>query len=172
MKKILFVLVSFVMSVSVFAQGKWIETKIEADEFKGTKECTAYSFANEVGAFTYWSNKDGQYRLQTFGGAFNYEKGYGQWVGHYCGIKVKIGLFDENDKMLEKFDMWLDCKDGDGPVTIAETRDAGGMGNPCGQGKKVKKIMKHLNEKKGYVRFFADLYNEADFDLKVQCKNN
>ena len=32
--------------------------------------------------------------------------------------------------------------------------------------------MKHLNEKKGYVRFFADLYNATDFDFKVQCKNN
>lgn len=172
MKKILFVLVSLVMSVSMFAQGKWTETKIEADEFKGTKECTAYSFANEVGAYTYWSNKDGQYRLQSFVGNFNYEKGYSQFSGHYCGIEVKVGLFDENDKMIDKFDMWLDCDSGDGPVTIAHTRDKGGMSNPVGQGKKVKKIMKHLNEKKGYVRFFADLYNEADFDLKVQCKNN
>ena len=74
--------------------------------------------------------------------------------------------------MIDKFDMWLECESGDGPVNTAQTFDKGGFWNPTGQGKKVKKIMKHLNEKKGYVRFFADLYNATDFDFKVQCKNN
>lgn len=172
MKKILFVIVSLVISVSMFGQGKWSETKFEADEFKGTKEYTAYSFENEIGEFVYWSNKNGQYRLISFVGNFNYETGYSQYTGHWCGITVKVGLFDENDKMVDKFDMWLECESGDGPVTTAQTFDKGGFWNPTGQGKKVKKIMKHLNEKKGYVRFFADLYNANDFDFKVQCKNN
>ena len=172
MKKILFILLFFTLSLfSINAQG-WRERIIPADELKGNKEYIAYSYSDSIGSFIYWSNKNGQYKLITYQGIFNYSKDRTP-QGIICGLLFKVGLYNENDELIDKFDMWLDCFDDDGRVTEAFTRDQGGMFNPVGQGKKVKKIMKYLNEKTGYVRFYADLYgnNPDAFDFKVPCKN-
>jgi len=171
MKKIFIFSIMCLFAVFANAQG-WVSSEIKADEFKGTKAYTAYSYSDDVGVFVHWSNDDGQYKLISYSGMFNYDSGYSKYGGSYCGISVLVGIYDNNDKLIEKFKMWLDCDRGDGPVTEAHTRNAGGMSNPVGQGKKVKKILKHLNTGKGYVRFYADLYDSQDFDFKVPCKNN
>lgn len=171
MKKVLFIFVMCIITMCVNAQ-KWENTVFPADDFKGTTAYTAYTYTDNTGMFVFWSNKDNQYKLVSKVGMFNYDSGYSKYSGNYCGITVKVGLYDNNNKMIDKFDMWLDCDKGDGPVTTAYTRDRGAMFNPVGQAKKVKKIMKHLKNEKGYVRFFTDLYNANDFDFKVPCIKN
>jgi len=169
MKKIVFILAMVLIALVSNAQG-WEAYRIPADEFTGTPESIAFVYTNDVGELVFWANNDGQYRIATKQGFFNYKSAYS---GDYGAI-VKIGIYDSNDKLIDKFDMWLDCDRNDDGVNELHTRNRGGMINPVGQGKKVKKILKHLKEKTGYVRFYCDLYgNNPDvFDFKVQCKHN
>ncbi len=168
MKKINLLLFSLCMILSVNAQD-WNVTFHEADELKGNSAYTSYVYdVPEIGSFVCWNNKPYQYRLVNNNGIFNYKAGYNRYSGSYRGLTITVGLYSENDNLIEKIEMWLDAE-GDKP-TFLETRDAGGMFNPVGQKKKVKKIMKHLMSGNGYVRFIADTYGmHQDFDLKVPC---
>ena len=62
--------------------------------------------------------------------------------------------------------MFLDDEKNRGNCFI-RTRDLGGMSNPVGQKKKVRKIFAALRSGKGYVRFVAPRHNRSDFDIKV-----
>ena len=167
MKRILFVLIAVLSCVAANAQ-KWEVTKHEADDLKGTEAYTSYMFSEPgVGSFVFWSNHDGHYRLISDDGIFNYERIASQF-GAYRGEDVIVGLYDNDNNLVERIEMWLDCES-DKP-TFLETRDAGKFLNPTGQAKKVKKIMKHLNSGKGYIRFVAARYGKTDFDLKVPCE--
>ena len=77
-----------------------------------------------------------------------------------------VGIYDENDKLTDKFTMWLDRVDNKGNM-IVRTRNAGGMANPVGQKGKVKKIFKALQSDTGYVRIVAQLFQSADFDINI-----
>ena len=162
MKKNFFCLVLFLISsIDLFAQ-QWERTVFEADELKGRKEgYIAYDYTDpNVGSFICWSNKPNQYRIINKNGIFNYSVN-----GQYRGLTVVVGIYDENEKLLDKFSMWLDCEN-DKP-TFLETRDAV-LFNPPGQKKKVKKMMDCLTSGKGYVRIIADTYGTSpDFDLKI-----
>ena len=166
MKKILFSLVFVTMSIVSFGQS-WHSTHYEADELTDTKEYTSYVFEDpNVGSFIYWSNKKDQFRIITNNHIFNYDSGYSKYGGNYCGFEIMVGLYDENDNLIEKFKMWLDCPSSDGKPTFGETRDRGKMFNPVGQAKKCQKIFSHLKTS-GYVRILSDLYGGGKFDLKI-----
>ena len=76
-------------------------------------------------------------------------------------------LLANDEKLIEKFKMWLDVDAGGGTANYARTRNAGKMLNPVGQAKKVKKILKHLTSSDGYVRIVADLYGGTSLDLTI-----
>ena len=77
-----------------------------------------------------------------------------------------VGIYDENNKLTEKFKMWLDRSDNKAN-RVVKTRNAGGMSNPVGQKGKVKKIFKALQSDKGYVRIVAERFHSTDFDIKI-----
>lgn len=145
----------------------WTITKNEADELKGNKAYTSYVYNDPgMGSFVFWGFEEYQFRIVSDNGVFNYESGYNQFSGSYSGEIVIIGLYDGNDKLIEKFNMWLD-RDKSKGGTFLNTRNAGGMSNPVGQKGKVKKIFKHLQGDNGYVRIVAARYNHSDFDIKL-----
>jgi hypothetical protein len=145
----------------------WVITKQEADELKGNEAYTSYMYNQPgEGSFVFWGFEEYQFRIISENGVFNYESGYNQYSGSYSGESVTVGLYDGNDKLIEKFNMWLD-RDKSKSGTFLNTRNAGTMSNPVGQKGKVKKIFKHLQGNSGYVRIVAARYNHADFDIKI-----
>jgi len=148
-------------------KGGWEITKIDADELKGNEAYTAYKYYQPgEGSFIFWGFNEFQYRIFSDNGIFDYQSGYNRYSGSYSGESVTVGLYDGNDNLIEKFDMWLD-KESDKGGSYLRTRNAGGMSNPVGQKGKVKKILKHLQGDSGYVRIVATRYNRADFDIKI-----
>ena len=145
----------------------WVITKQEADELKGNEAYTSYMYNQPgEGSFVFWGFEEYQFRIISENGVFNYESGYNQYSGSYSGESITVGLYDDNDKLIEKFNMWLD-RDKSKGGNFLNTRNAGGMSNPVGQKGKVKKIFKHLQGNSGYVRIVAARYNHADFDIKI-----
>lgn len=167
MRKFLVLIFTFAFCFAAKAQ-QWEVTKHEADDLKGTTAYTSYMFSEPgVGSFVFWSNLDGQFRIVSDNGIFNYKVTSTKYAT-YRGESIIVGLYDKDDKLIERIEMWLDCES-DKP-TFLETRNAGKMFNPIGQAKKVKKIMAHLNSGTGYLRFVAARYGKTDFDLKVPCE--
>ena len=147
--------------------GGWQITKQDADELKGNEAYLSYMYNQPgMGSFVFWGFEEYQFRIISDNGVFNYESGYNRYSGSYSGESVIVGLYDGNDKLIEKFNMWLD-RDKSKSGTFLKTRNAGTMSNPVGQKGKVKKIFKHLQGNSGYVRIVATRYNRADFDIKI-----
>lgn len=152
---------------STSGNGGWQITKQEADELKGNEAYNSYMYNQPgVGSFVFWGFNEYQFRIISENGVFNYESGYNQYSGSYSGESITVGLYDGNDQLIEKFNMWLD-RDKSKGGTFLNTRNAGTMSNPVGQKGKVKKIFKHLQGDSGYVRIVAARYNHADFDIKI-----
>lgn len=145
----------------------WVITKQKADELKGIEAYTSYTYNQPgEGSFVFWGFEEYQFRIISENGIFNYESGYNQYSGSYSGESITVGLYDDQDTLIEKFNMWLD-RDKSKGGNFLNTRNAGGMSNPVGQKGKVKKIFKHLQGNSGYVRIVAARYNHADFDIKI-----
>lgn len=157
-----FVLFVFVMaSLCASAQG-WTATHFEGDELKGTAETTAYTYTEPgMGSLVIWDNEESLFRLASDNGIFNIIT-----AGNYVGMQIDVGLYDDNDELIEKFKMWLD-EQRSSAGKVLQTRPGSSMFIPVGQKKKVKKIMKCLHGGTGYVRFLATRYDEVDFDLRV-----
>ena len=168
MKK-LFLLMMLLMPLCVSAQeeGKWLKQESEADELKGSTGGSYYTYVVPgIGAFVIFGFDTYQYFLLSEKKQFNIDAGYSTYGGAYAGISVLVGIYDENDKLTDKFTMWLDRVDNKGNM-IVRTRNAGGMSNPVGQKGKVKKIFKALQSGKGYVRIVAERFQSTDFDIKI-----
>lgn len=154
------------------SKGGWKITHQTADELKGNEAYSSYVYSQPgMGAFVFWGFEKFQFRIVSDDGIFNYKSTYSRYSGAYQGESILVGLYDNNDNLIEKFNMWLDremSKDG----KFLTTRNAGTMSNPVGQKGKVKKIFKHLQGQNGYVRIVATRYNHADFDLKIPPVNN
>ena len=140
---------------------QWEVIESEPDELKGIQGGISYTFTdNEIGGFIYF----GDYQFCIFTddlNFFNIER-----VGADRGAQILVGLYDGNDKLIEKFKMWLDEMDNTA-MKFLRTRNMGTMFNPAGQKGKVKKIIKHLNGKSGYVRIVTSRYDSSDFDLRI-----
>jgi len=155
------------VKTSISGEGGWQITKQDADELKGNEAYISYMYNQPgMGSFVFWGVEEYQFRIISDNGVFNYESGYNRYSGSYSGESVTVGLYDGNDKLIEKFNMWLD-RDKSKSGTFLNTRNAGTMSNPVGQKGKVKKIFKHLQGNSGYVRIVAARYNHTDFDIKI-----
>ena len=121
---------------------------------------TSYEYTDENGfRFTCWDKYPDCYRL-SYSHIFDY---------YDNSVLVRVGLYDINDNIIEHFEMYLFVKIGKG--NVIDTSTGGPMVRPVGQNKKVAKIMNHLFQGQGYVRFVAPIYGGATFDLKVPCRS-
>ena len=167
MRKLLLIMLMMLAVLTVSAQGKWEKSVVEGDPLKGTETSDVYIYTvPEMGSFVFWNWSTYQFRLISETSQFNIESGYNTYIGNFSGITVHVGLYDDNDKLLEKFDMWLDKESNRGNQFV-RTRNAGTMSNPVGQKGKVKKIFKVLQGDKGYVRILTERFNRTDFDIKI-----
>lgn len=167
MRKVLFMMLMLSAVMTASAQGKWEKSVIKGDELKGTEKSTVYIYSvPEMGSFVFWDWGTFQFRLISDVAQFNIESGYARYVGSYSGVTIHVGIYDDSDRLLEKFDMWLDKESNRGNQFV-RTRNEGSMSNPVGQKGKVKKIFKVLQGDKGYVRILTERYNRTDFDIKI-----
>lgn len=167
MKKVLFTILMLSAVMTGSAQGEWEKTIVEGDPLKGTETSTVYIYSVPgMGSFIFWTWDTYQFRLVSETAQFNIESGYNNFVGSFSGATVHVGIYDDNDTLLEKFDMWLDKENNRGNQCI-RTRNAGTMSNPVGQKGKVKKIFKALKANTGYVRILTERFNHADFDIRI-----
>ena len=156
-----------VCSLGMRAQ-EWDISVQEADELLGIEKTTkTYRFSvPEDGGIVFWAGEF-QFRLFSTNSIFNYKHEDG-----FVGMSVLIGLYGDDDKLVEKFSMWLDEEDV-AAGKFLRTRNAGSLFNPVGQKGRVRKIVQHLNKGKGYVRIVAERYNALPFDIKVlPCSEN
>lgn len=162
MKKVLLFFFMMCATMTAGAQGTWQKVINEADELRGQEagEAIIYSIP-QMGSFVVFGWDSCQFRLVSDETIFNTVVSSG-----YTGQKILVGIYDDNNKLIEKFEMWLDLESNTGHRFI-KTRNAGYMSNPVGQKKKVKKIFKALQSDSGYVRIIAERYNSTDFDIKI-----
>ncbi len=153
MKKVIIICMLIIASVHTFAQS-WKTTEFKADELKGTEAYTAFTYNDESGnSFVFWSNTDKAIRI------INEEKLFDSNMNGE--IWVKVGFYDDTDKLTQKKDMVF--KMINGTYSIAETRYK----------KEAAIILKYLKEEKGYIRFIAPQYQTvATWEIKVPCLNN
>lgn len=163
MKKVLLAMAMMAMVVAVNAQG-WGKVHLEGDELKGIEEADVFMYSETgLGSFYFYGFDQYQYGLVSEGKQFNVR--YNRVAGT-TGILVNVGIYNDDGKMVEKFDMWLDRVDNKANQVV-KTRNAGTMNNPVGQKGKVKKIFKALQSGNGYVRIVAERFETTDFDIKI-----
>ena len=167
MKKKIVILMALTMTVlSMFAEGgKWTVSVHEADELTGTEAGAVYIYDVEgMGSMVIWDWEKPQFRLV---GERQFDMtSYHSSSCYYTGLNVNVGIYSANGTLEEKFTMWLDAERSKANRFI-KTRDAGGMFNPIGQKKHVKKIFAAMRDPGKYVRFVCDRYNATHFDLTV-----
>lgn len=162
MKRALIAFALLMAGLSASAQEGWSKMEQKADELTGESGGCVYMYTlAQFGMFVVWDWEQPQFCLIARDAQFNTKV-----FDRYIGMDVLVGIYDDNDKLQDKFTMWLD-KDNSRPNTVIRTRNAGVMSNPVGQKKKVNKIFKALKSGSGYVRIVAGRYNMSDFDMKI-----
>ena len=168
MKKLLLTFIlalSCTLGVMAQTEGKWHVLQVEPDELKDEPGGLSYVYEVEnVGWFIVREWDKYQFMISSFH-PFAAEH-VSDLVSSYDGELVLVGIYDENGKLTEKFEMWLDLVRDSGYKDL-RTRDAGFMNNPVGQKKKVRKIFEALRSGVGYVRIVAPRYDKSDFDIKI-----
>jgi hypothetical protein len=168
MRKLLLTLIfalSCTLGMMAQTEGKWQVLQVEPDELKGEPGGSRYVYGVEnMGWFIVWDWNKYQFMISSFH-PFAAEH-VSDMVSSYDGELVLVGIYDENGKMTEKFEMWLDLVRDSGYKDL-RTRDSGFMNNPVGQKKKVRKIFEALKSGVGYVRIVAPRYDNSDFDIKI-----
>lgn len=168
MKKLL-ILAAAIITHAAAASAQWTTENLKGDDLTGSKPDIYHLYTDSIHGYTfaYWESSNEQYIISSGKQVFDVVAGYNKYAGHYCGIEVTVGIYTNDEKLIEKFKMWLDVDAGGGTANYARTRNAGKMLNPVGQAKKVKKILKHLTSSDGYVRIVANLYGGSPFDLTI-----
>ena len=172
MKKVFFTFIMILATQLVYAQavenlGSWERTTTEADELKGEEasDVLIYTVAG-MGDFVFWGFDEFQFRLISSEAQFDTNIEYG-YISSSSGVTINVGIYTQNGKLVEKFNMWLDKED-NRANRFLRTRNAGTMSNPVGQKGKVKKIFKALKSGSGQkVRIVAPRYNTTDFDITI-----
>lgn len=155
MKRFVSLLFMIALAVNMFAQDlEWKVTVHEADPMTNKKEYTSYSFTlPNVGSLIFWNNSKRDFRLVTQHGIFNYFV-----EGSLRKSRVKVGLYDANNKLIDKFTITMYPEDDDPSILNSNL-----LGN------RAKKVLDYIRGGVGGVRFVAPIYGEADFDAEFPC---
>jgi|GEM_PF-1275411 hypothetical protein len=176
MKKIGLVIISLLLATSCFPQSeevlfqKWVKSKIESDELKGTPAYDVFTYVDleNNGSITLWSIKDDDFRIKSLKSIF---KSNGQKGSNLNNLVVGlVGFYDEQDHLIEKFDKFPFEEDGHDQMDIVHPNKYTLKGG--NNKKKAKQIIDYLLNKKGYIRFVLPLYGGGNLDFKVMCMNN
>ena len=158
MKKFLLILVALFTFTFVSAQS-WTSETIKGGELKGTKDCVAYLYM-DAGKSIYIDDDDKIFVLTTPDSFFNYSKMRGT-KGHNIFVGL-AGLYSADDKLIEKVEITFEVMDD--PARCYPNKYTTKGGNNY---KRSQKVIQHLKNSDGYVRFILPVYQKGDFELKV-----
>lgn len=160
MKKLMTIALLLSLCMTAGAQGKWSTTNYAADELKGQRAYTAYTYEKPgVGTYVSWGWKNPDFRLITENGIFDESLCY-EWYGSFHAVRVLVGIYDAQGNLQEKF-------------YVQMYKESSGLGDKIHlsavkkQQKLGKKIAKALSEGDGFVRFVCARYSQSEFDLIV-----
>lgn len=133
---------------------------LEADELKGQEANPYYRYEVEgEGSFVLWDWKDWAFRINTTNGIFDvWKNNYGMYW-----VKFTIGLYDNDDKLLTKFEDSLEADYREMRSAWMNKKWTHYFYNK----NKLKKMFKALKSGDGYVRIICKRRGAPDFDLKV-----
>lgn len=162
-KKILLVLLIMCGQQIAKAQD-WSKTSWDADELTGKEAYDSYQYTDEIGnSFVYWSNSDAAFRIISASGVFDYE-------GANQNFWALIGLYDEKDELLEKFEIRFLAVYG---IENQANADLIPFRRPIPNPGHCKKLLQFLKQRQGYVRIVAPVFGKRNgFDMKIPCLNN
>ena len=150
MKK--FLILTAAIFIASAANAQWLKPSYyPADELKGEDAYYANMYSNDAGYFVSWSNGE-NIKIGTNRGIFDYDDDY---------VTVIVGFY-VGDKLEEKVVAKFYVPTGDSDTAYSSSFRDPGLGL---------KIINHLRTK-GKVRFLADKFSGADFDLTVPMNKN
>ncbi len=160
MKKLLLVLL-FVCGQQIAGAQDWSKTSWDADELTEREAYDSYRYTDEIGnSFVFWSNSDADFRIISALGIFDYE-------GANHNFWALIGLYDENDELLEKFEIRFLAVEGMGNQAEANLTP---FRRPIPNPERCRKLLQFLTQRQGYARIVAPLFGTNNkFDLTVPC---
>lgn len=165
MKKTVFLFYLLLSPLYCLSQDSlWTISLVQADEMLEQKECVAYSYSTNIGRFVYWSDSNYMFKIYAENTVFDFEP------DDYPrkGLHMLVGLYDSSNKLIEKFKLYIESFEK--LYNTLQTRPGGAMTSPYFQCIRAKKILKHISEKKGSVRFLIPRYNDTHFDFIVPCR--
>lgn len=146
--------------VQVAQEGMWSTGMNEADELKGTKAGPYYRYDMEgMGSFILWNFDDWNFKIITEKGMFDvWHNNYGNYY-----VKVIMGLYTLDGKLIEKFDNTIQADHTDGKSAWINKN---WLYFPSHR-KKLRKMMRTLKSGDGYIRIVCPRKGMPDFDMKV-----
>lgn len=166
MKKALFTLALMCVCIGANAQ-TWQTETIAGDELLGTKSCTAYFYTEgdeeNNKSFIMFGDTNEDFNICLSTGVFDFSGG-GASKGKL--VKGLVGIYDENGKLIKKFDDYCFESVGSFYNKIHSNKYSKMGGN---NKKNAKVIIEHLRNNKGFVRFVIPLFDDVPLDFKVNC---
>lgn len=146
--------------VQVAQEGMWSTGMNEADELKGIKASPYYCYDMEgMGSFILWNFDDWNFKIITEKGMFDvWHNKYGNYY-----VKVIMGLYTLDGKLIEKFDNTIQADHTDGKSAWINKN---WLYYPSHR-KKLRKMMRALKSGDGYIRIVCPRKGMPDFDMKV-----
>lgn len=156
MKRLLTIALMLLAGLTASAQGEWAVSHRDADPMKNQDERDVYIYASGGCRLVIWDWDKADFRLISDNARFRYTYTRGMKI-----VPVKVGLFDENEKMenMQTIELIVEDNSNGKWVTTAQRYIEGR--------KHIREVMKRLRSGKGYVRFLGELFGGKDFDMKV-----
>lgn len=162
--KNLLTIVLLLLSMKTSAQGTWSSFNVNADELKGEPGGVYYKYAiDTLGAVTMREGEEWKFRIESYHGTF-YGIVHDGSVKRIPAVRILMGLYDVNDKLIEKIDNDIE---GDENLGYRSAWVNDEWPYTPGQRTKFKKMISGMWSGNGYVRIVIKRINMPDFDLKI-----
>lgn len=167
MKKVMMILMMVAVAMTAAAQ-VWEKTVEPGDELKGTQENAKYKMTDSIAKQAMAFYQPGDYWKVGIGGnVFQPDK---RGIVHKGTMNMiayaTIGFYDENNKLVKKWDKCMVELTNGGQVAEASTNVWGKTSNGS------RDVVPYLMNERGWVRIIIPTFRGKEFDMKVPCVNN
>lgn len=158
-----------VSGIAVNAQGMWSTFNRPADELVGEPGGKYYKFSNDtLGAVIIREGEDWKFRVETYKGSF-YAKVYDGPAKRVTAVKVLMGLYDNNGKLVEKLGYEIEGEEHQS-YRAAWINDDDWVYTPTHRSK-FRKMITGMFSGEGFVRIVIKRMDMPNFDLKIMPYN-
>lgn len=160
MKTLLFFVVLMLNCIFVSAQQRWEAQTIKADNLKGTKATTLYTFEKENGEYFCYDDDGSFFVVCRKYSMFNFRSEYNKLLEDLeYFVYATVGLYDSADNLINNIRLKMEIIQGSEDTAYSpDNADS-------------RKIFKHLTEVNGYVRIIVPLFGVGDVDIKMPCNS-